>query len=133
MRAPEPFPFTVNLILQMGELTFEGVSYLSRHTKGRTWTLAHICQGTLSPLPCTPGGLPDQQSYFWSELDSMLMKRLGYRWAMLFQSTSSSRKPWSGSNRHMALPSCRAAGCESTWGPCLPPRWRGPVHSQRGH
>lgn len=34
---------------------------------------------------------------------------MGYRWAMLFQSTSSSRKPWPGSNKHVALPSCRAA------------------------
>lgn len=49
----------------------------------------------------------------------MLLKRLGYRWAMLFQSTSSSRKPWSRSNRHVALPSHKAAGYESTWGTLL--------------
>lgn len=61
MRAQEPFPLTVNPVLQMGELTLEGESDLSTDTKGRTWTLVHKCQGTPRIPPRTPGGVHKEQ------------------------------------------------------------------------
>lgn len=58
--------------------------------------------------------LPAQRSHLKSKLDCMLAKRLGKRWAMAFQSTSSSRKPCPRSNRHVAHPSRQGRGCP--WG-----------------
>lgn len=52
---------------------------------------------------------------------------------MLFQSTSSSRKPWPGSHRHVTLPPAGPSppAKNTPGGPRLPPQQRGPVGSQR--
>lgn len=70
----------------------------------------------------------------------MLEKRLGYRWAMLFQSTSSNRKPWQeirglwlshlvGLQRPYHTYMCNAS-CSK---PCSPPQLWEPQQTQKSH
>lgn len=72
--------------------------------KDRTGTWS-ISAKTTPHLPW-PLGSWAQCSYLGLVLE--LRKRLGYRWAMLFQSTSSSWKPWPERDRLVALPACWA-------------------------